>query len=216
MWDVETGKTLTEPMIFESYEDRAAISADGRSIIIVRGINGTRVVPLRDADNGRLLAELKHEERVESAVFSPDGQRVVTKTEREEKTWDTGTGKLTDQAPVKDFVGRSLSLDVACIFGITRVLSSGMSGKLQFLTIFPNVQASVDEAKAITPICPTPKQKYYMAPEPPGWCITGSGHGLDTESDAEKWQPKWPYDTQAWKESVIAKRAGKNPGLPKE
>jgi WD40 repeat protein len=81
---------------------------------------------------------------------------------------------------------------------------------------FPSDQALVDEAKALTPVCLTPKQReqYYLEPEPPDWCITGSGIDLAPEADPSKWQPKWPYHTQAWKDWLIAKRSGGNPPLP--
>ncbi len=79
-------------------------------------------------------------------------------------------------------------------------------------------QTLVDEAKAIVPVCLTPKQRrvYNLAPEPPEWCITGSGNGLDRETDPSKWQPKWPYHISKWKDWLIARRAGKTAPLPSE
>ena len=89
--------------------------------------------------------------------------------------------------------------------------SSGDTARMWEL--FPTMnQALVDEAKAITPVCLRRQQRepYYLASEPPDWCITGGG--LDSEANSEKWQPKWRYHTR--KDWLIGKRAGRILPLP--
>jgi len=53
------------------------------------------------------------------------------------------------------------------------------------------------------PRCLSQKQRAdsSLPSEPPFWCIE---------------KEKYPYHTQAWKDWLAAKRAGKNPELPKE
>ena len=47
-----------------------------------------------DANIGKeLLTLIGHDDEVNSAVYSPDGQRVVTSCGKTAKVWDANTGK---------------------------------------------------------------------------------------------------------------------------
>lgn len=69
---------------------------------------------------------------------------------------------------------------------------------------FPTTQALVDQVKRMVARCLTPEQAkaFYLAATPPRWCITG--HGRETERDAARWRPKWPYHTADWREWQLA------------
>ena len=145
-----------------------------------------------DADSGKPLGEpLCHEGGVHSAAFSPDGRRIVTASkDNTARVWDADSGKPIGE-PLRHEHG---VLHVAFSPDGRRIVTASKDGTARvWETNFP-LQALVDEAKAITPLCLTSAQReqYYLSPEPPEWCITGSGNGLYTEN----WQPKWPYDTR--------------------
>jgi WD40 repeat protein len=42
------------------------------------------------------------------------------------------------------------------------------------------------------------RERFFLDPLPPSWCITGPGRSQ--ESDPEKWAPLWPYDTDDWRQ----------------
>jgi WD40 repeat protein len=156
---------------------------------------------------------MRHDDSVHGAVFSSDGHRIITASEdKTARLWDAERGQLIGE-PMRHGEGvRSAAFSPD---GRRVVTASGDTAKVWEL--FPTMdQNLVDEAKAITPICLRRQQRdqYYLAPEPPDWCITGSGGSLDSDTDPEKWQPKWPYHTKAWKDWLIAKRVGKILPLP--
>ena len=70
--------------------------------------------------------------------------------------------------------------------------------------VFASTGELVERAKSDVPRCLTQSQlkDYYLPVEPPRWCITGAG--LESETDPAKWQPKWPYDQQAWRDWLVA------------
>ena len=210
VWDTETGKPLGKPMLHGFTVASAAFSPDGHRIFTLSG----NTVQVWGAESGNPVGEpMKHEENIQSAGFSPDGRRIVTASGRNARVWDAETGKPLSEpmAHRKDVLSAAFSPDGRSIVTLSEKLA-------HVWLAFPNTQALVDDTKPITPVCLTPKQRaqYYLAPEPPEWCITGSGNGLDAEADFSKWQPKWPYRTRVWQEWLIAKRAGKTSPLPAE
>ena len=66
---------------------------------------------------------------------------------------------------------------------------------------FPDIQTLVDRVKAEVPRCLTREQRerLFLAPEPPRWCIELA---------------KQPYDTAEWKQWLVDKLAGKSPPIP--
>ena len=86
LWDVQSGKPLTEPLKQVS----AQFSPDGKRMVTVSG-DAARVW---DAQTGQPLTEpLKHDGDVTSALFDPDGKRVVTAPQRAARVWDAQTGQ---------------------------------------------------------------------------------------------------------------------------
>ncbi len=81
---------------------------------------------------------------------------------------------------------------------------------------FPTPQDLVDRAKRLVPRCLGPKQReaFYLAPEPDRWCITGPGR--EAERDPAKWQPKWPYDSPAWRDWLVGRDRGEEPKMPQD
>jgi hypothetical protein len=131
-------------------------------------------------------ARLKQRERavlsghtgwVTSAVFAPDGGRILT------ASWDS-TARLWDRD------GKPLATLQGHTFGVTsavfapdggRILTASADDTARLWEAFPDPQALVDRVKAEVPRCLTPEQRerLFLAPQPPRWCID---------------MHKWPYD----------------------
>jgi WD40 repeat protein/serine/threonine protein kinase len=75
IWDVQSGKLLTAPLMHDQAVESAQFDSSGKWVVTASG-NNARVW---DAQSGKPLIEpLKHVSRVLSARFSPDGKSIVT------------------------------------------------------------------------------------------------------------------------------------------
>ena len=148
---------------------------------------------------------------VYAAAFSPDGARIVTASDdKTARLWDAGTGKelarLAHEGPVR-----------------AAAFSPG-AGPLWIITAAENiarlwrVARSTDDlvqtAKSHVTRCLTRKQRheYFLPLAPPIWCITGPG--LEADKDPANWQPKWPYQSAAWRDWVVARQRGESAPVP--
>jgi hypothetical protein len=66
---------------------------------------------------------------------------------------------------------------------------------------FTSTQDLVDDSKQTAQRCLTreQRQRAFLEPEPPAWCIESS---------------KWPYNTQDWKDWLRYKRGNQDPPTP--
>jgi WD40 repeat protein/adenylate kinase family enzyme len=91
IWDAQTGKALTDPMMHDAQIRSAEFRPDGRQVITMSG-----KVRVWDAQTGAPLTGIEPEtksEEVRVAHFSPDGKRVVTAAGRQARVSDAQTGK---------------------------------------------------------------------------------------------------------------------------
>src|SRR5262249_44909685 len=104
VWDAESGKPVGQPMRHDAgVVVAASFSPDGLRIVTASYVfrrseglifhNGTARV--WDAESGKPVGEpMRHEGRVTSASFSPDGRRVVTASwDKTVQVWDAESGK---------------------------------------------------------------------------------------------------------------------------
>ena len=76
VWDVATGKALTEIDGYNKMHGWLSFSPDGRQIAIASGTSGHRVW---DVDTGQLLATLAGQEEESYILFyGADGQKIVS------------------------------------------------------------------------------------------------------------------------------------------
>lgn len=103
VWDAQTYKPVTPPLRHEDGQKLylAALSPDGKLVLTVADNEAW----VWDAAKGRRLSVLRHEEKVRSASFSPDGTKVLTAgDDRTARVWNAAAGKplfdLPHQRPV--------------------------------------------------------------------------------------------------------------------
>jgi hypothetical protein len=154
-----------------------------------------RGVLLWDAVTGQLIGKpLKgNEHGIERAEFSRNGKRIVTLSNTNAAgVWDAATG-LQIGTPIEGGAA-AISPDGA------RIVTISDKGA-QIWEIFADTQSLVSHVQAIVPRCLTreQRQKVFLPPEPPDWCIE---------------MEKWPYNTPQWKRWLVDVRAGKKPPLP--
>jgi WD40 repeat protein len=225
LWDAETGKPIGEAL--EGHEEgvvSAAFSPDGKRIVSASYDNTAR---LWDAETRKPIGKplTGHEGWVFSAAFSPDGRRIVTASkDKTVRLWDAET----DEPIVCEIMDRFCGIGEPLTGHEGPVLSATLSpdgkrivtasgdhtvrlwdvetgkpiGGKKFASI-REFQEFVAQEKATAPRCLTSAQrkKFFLAPEPPAWCID---------------MKKWPYDRSAWEAWLAGTRAGKNPPLPSE
>jgi WD40 repeat protein len=117
---------------------------------------------------------------VTRAIFAPDGSRIVTGSDDSgARLWDRDGGLLATLTGHKNPI---FSLAFAPDGG--RILTASFDETGRLWEAFPDPQALVDHVKAEVPRCLTPeqRQRFFLAPETPRWCIE---------------MHKWPYDGSA-------------------
>ena len=199
LWDAGTGKQIGEPLEGHmGHVSSAAFSPDGKRIVTASADGTAR---LWDAETGKQIGQplRGHTARVLSAAFSPDGERIVTASaDNTARLWDAGTGKQIDE-PLRGHTASVLS--AAFSPDGKRIVTASDDKTARLWKIFANIQEPVLQANAAVPRCLTSEQRtaFFLASEPPQWCIE---------------LEKWPYDTEAWKQWLSDTRAGKSSPLP--
>ena len=152
-----------------------------------------------------------HANRVTSAAFSSDGTRLATASwDNTARLWDAETG-----AEIAVLQGHSGDVRaVAFSPDGTRLATAFDDGTARLWRVFPTTQDLIDAAKADLVRCLTPAERaqFYLPPEPERWCVTGAG--LEAEPDPAQWRPLWPYQSQEWRDWLLAKDRGEAPELP--
>jgi WD40 repeat protein len=128
--------------------------------------------------DGKPLATLEgHTSFVWSAVFAPDGGRILTASlDRTARLWDR------DGKPLATLAGHTFEV-FSAVFAPdgVHILTASEDNTARLWEAFPDPQALVDRVKSEVPrrLTHEQRQRLFLAPTPPHWC-------------AEK--HKWPYD----------------------
>jgi WD40 repeat protein len=123
-------------------------------------------------DRSRSELSLDHQNFVENAAFSTDGERVVTLSRGETaslRIWDAENGD--ELAHFEDLADNDLALATFTPDG-EEMLTLSLSGVLMRWRVYPSTQALVDEAKRAIPRCLTARQleEFGIGKESQSWC----------------------------------------------
>ena len=200
LWEAASGKEIAVLRGHENLVESAVFSPDGKTVLTA---SPDKTARLWEAASGKQIAVLRgHESYVWSAVFSPDGKTVLTASwDNTARLWDAASGKEIAVLRGHESYVLSAVRAVSAVFspdGKT-VLSGDKTPQLSRVLV--DTQDLVDAAKQVVPRClsPTLRERLFLPPEPPSWCIE---------------MEKWPYDTRAWKDWLKYQRADLIPPLP--
>ena len=129
---------------------------------------------------------------------------------------DDGTARLWDVETSKTIAvlaGHDGAVTTAMFSGSGDALVTGsIDNTARVWRIFPHTQAIVDFAKETASRCLTPEERkqFFLAVEPPRWCITGPSR--EQVTDIVKWNGKPPYRTEEWTQWLAATDAARAKG----
>jgi WD40 repeat protein/serine/threonine protein kinase/tetratricopeptide (TPR) repeat protein len=110
VWDTLSGRPVSKPLEHEGTLAAADLSADGARVLAIA--TSDKTLRVWDVATGRETARVTHGRGVVAAVFSPDGRRIATISERtigsrvmaagpqEVRVWDAGSGGAVG-APIR-------------------------------------------------------------------------------------------------------------------
>ena len=205
MFDVARGREIERLRLEDPFS--VAISPDGARFIVAESSKSIVWGTITGA--GKVLPKLD----IGGASFSPDGARLVTLEGRNALVRDAATGKelATLYHGLSAVSAATFGRDAdPCHFRIVTVAD----GTAYVWRVARSTDCLVQIAKARVTRCldQADRAQFFLPAPPPIWCITGPG--LEAEKDPSKWQPKWPYQSAAWRDWLMAKQRGDEPPLP--
>lgn len=196
VWDASTGALIAVLNGHHSSVLSVAVTPDGSRVVTA---SRDKTVRIWDAGTGAEIGVLKgHKGGVRSIAIMPGGSRVITGSEdKTARVWELATG--VEVAVLKGHEGTVRSLTVTP--DGSRIITGSDDTTARVWDNFKTTQALIDLSKASVPRCLTraERERFYLAPEPPSWCIT---------------KHKWPYQTEEWKRWLAAKDADQKTPLP--
>jgi WD40 repeat protein len=105
-------------------------------------------------------------------AVSPDGAFIVTGSwDRTARIWDAKSGIERAVLEGHQKAVRSVAVSPNGAF----IVTGSEDNTARIWEVFKDKQALIDYAKTIVPRCLTKaqRQRFYLAPEPPQWCLTG-------------------------------------------
>jgi WD40 repeat protein len=194
LWDAD-GKPLATLTGHTGRVNSAVFAPDGRRILTAAGEFlssdptysdhiSDHTARLWDADGKPLATLAGHTSFVTSAVFAPDGQRIVTSGDNIARLWDADGKLLATLTGHTDFVNSAVFAPDG-----RRILTASDDNTARLWEAFPNPQELIDRAKAELPTCLTPEQRQtlFLTPTQPSWCMQ-----------------KWPFEVATLTQAAVS------------
>ncbi len=173
------------------------------------------MVEVRDGLTGAVKLRFKaHSSEITWMQTSPDSALMLTTS-----TWDFREGvllwDLKSGVQVAEVEASDIVREVSASPSWQRILIIDKNFKGRIRDVSAAGKVLIERTKGAVPRCLTDAQRsaHFLLPEPPRWCITGPT--LENVSDTTQWKPKWPYDTPAWRDWLVARDRGEKPPLPR-
>ncbi|CAN0398375.1 unnamed protein product, partial [Phaeothamnion confervicola] len=169
------------------------------------GRPGRRIVPCSSSDETQAVGAI-------SVRFDSTGQFLaIALLDNTVRIWDW---KLPAELAVLDGHRGQISKLSISPDG-SRIISSSGDGSVRIWPITNSTalyRASQRFEGISTCLATSKREELSLSREPPTWCVTGPG--LEIERDPERWLPKSPYQTDAWRNWQIARHRRENLPLP--
>jgi WD40 repeat protein len=210
VWDASTGNELFR-LEHDSPINEARFSPDGTKIATA-GRDG--VARLWNAADGALIYAYRgHGLSVDSIVFSPDGARLLTSGgDGRVRLWSVRSG-ADILAIVTHRSGQTSGSNAIFSADGKSIIVDTFEDDEQVIVIDIAFAADrlLGEATKVLARCLTPAERLRLSlePAPPQWCVSGVNG-----SDPAQWKPKWPYDSQAWRDWLLAATAARAKDAP--
>jgi WD40 repeat protein len=213
VWDAVSGEQIVGLLGHTNSVLSLALAPGG-----MRLVTGSRDMTARiwDLATGKTITTLRgHTGAVTSVAVSPNGRWIVTGSSDDTvRLWDASTGDAI--AIIADYAVPVNSIAISP--DGTRIASGWSDNSVRLSPLFfPTSQALIDRVKQTVPRCLTLaqlRQLHLLPLQPPRWCITGSGN--EHEADSTKWRAKWPYQSEAWRNWLIASDNGRHLPMPEQ
>ena len=225
LWNAENGRPGRRIVPCSSSDETQAVGA-----ISVRFDSTGQFLAIALLDNTvriwdwKLPAELAvldgHRGQISKLSISPDGSRIIS---------SSGDGSVR----IWPITNSTALYRASQRFGFTYGVDKDVLSKIETIACSEQRQAGAGIAKASpgsvsanaveriirlfregisTCLATSKREELSLSREPPTWCVTGPG--LEIERDPERWLPKSPYQTDAWRNWQIARHRRENLPLP--
>lgn len=165
--------------------------------------------------DGRLLFSVKSRTReaLSAPVFNRDGSLLMAGDGPDLLVFDTADGSQIDSFQL-EFGTTFPNIYVKGFGEDDRSVVGWTWDRPERFGLLRTPQEAIGHVKQSAARCLTPDQRdrNFLDPEPPRWCITGAG--LETEADPGNWLPLWPYKGQKWRDWLAARDRGEQVSMP--
>jgi WD40 repeat protein len=140
MWETATGALLGSLPSAGQAIHSACFSPDGQ--MVLRAVGSENGAVLRDAETGAQVRAFPHGHDTILARFSPNGERVLTRSFDDTRLWNTGSGEhlqtLHGRGPGQPFV-----LDSVAFSADGRFLFSAVNGAVAMYEVIPAPELTI-------------------------------------------------------------------------
>jgi WD40 repeat protein len=151
--------------------------------------------------------------KITGGEFSPDRVHLLTlHSDDSVRHWDLGSGQVVDRMAL---AGRRITRG-GYSSDRKRIFLMSEDRNIAVWPLLRRPQDLVEAAKRLAPRCLTQSQRerFFLDTNPPDWCIA-SPRAMDRADATSSTSAKWPYDNQAWRTWLEARRLGQNVEMPK-